>query len=177
LGPQRAALPAEGSADPGTTTAARPEAAISTGGQCLGGGAGCDVGSVAAVLTTCSVGSTTSDASPSMSLSADIGGDAEVVVGSGANCWTWKSRRAFIVFSSTRIRSNLGESDLVKMVVVVGSTAPAMTAMRRDGSGTKSIRTSYSKIDLVLTLPQEALSSSRIYSSCLPSNDTPPLLI
>jgi hypothetical protein len=36
---------------------------------------------------------------------------------------------------------------------------------------------SYSKIDLVLTLPQEALSSSQMYSSCLPSNDTPPLLI
>jgi flagellar biosynthesis protein FliP len=39
------------------------------------------------------------------------------------------------------------------------------------------ILTSYSKIYLVLTLPQKALSSSQIYSSCLPSNDTPPLLI
>jgi hypothetical protein len=46
------------------------------------------------------------------------------------------------------------------MVVVAGSMTPAMTVMRWDGSGTKLIWTSYSKIDLVLTLPQEALSSS-----------------
>jgi hypothetical protein len=111
------------------------------------------VGYVAAILMTCDVGSATSDASPSTSLSAGIGGDAEVVVGSGTNYWTWKSRRAFIVFSSARIRSNLAESDLVKMVVVAGSTTSAMTALHRDGSGTKLIRTSYSKIDPVLTLP------------------------
>jgi hypothetical protein len=159
LGPQRAALPAEGSADLGTAMVTRSEAAISTGGQCLGGSVGCNMGSA------------TSDASPSTNLSASIGGDAEVVVGSGNNCWTWKSRRAFIVFSSARIRSNLAESDLVKMVVVARTTAPAMTVMRRDGSDTKLIQISYSKIDRV------GLSSSLIYSSCLPSNDTPPLLV
>jgi hypothetical protein len=115
LGPQRVVLPAEGSVDPRTATTVCPEAEISTGGQCLGHGAGCGVGFVAVVLTTCSVGSATSDAFPSTSLSAGIGGDAEVVVGSGANCWTWKSRRAFIVFSTARIQTNL-----VKIVVVVG---------------------------------------------------------
>jgi hypothetical protein len=97
-----------------------PKTVICIGGQCLGGGAGCDVGSMAAVLTTCDVGSATSDASPSTSLSVGIGGDVEVVVGSVANWWTWKSRR---VFSSARIRSNVAESDLVKMVVVAGSPA------------------------------------------------------
>jgi hypothetical protein len=91
------------------------------------------VGYVTTVLTTCSMGYATSDASPSTSLSAGIGEDAEVVFGSGANCWSWKSRCAFIVFSSARIRSNLAESDLVKMVVVVGSMA------RQDGSGSKLI--------------------------------------